>query len=58
MNAAEVIDNGDLVIRDNRIEEIGRRGQVTIPSGARTIDVTGKTIMPGLIDSLAHIWPA
>ena len=58
MNAAEVIDNGDIVIRDNRIEEIGRRGQVTIPSGARTIDVTGKTIMPGLIDIHAHIWPA
>jgi Tol biopolymer transport system component len=58
MNAAEVIDNGDIVIRDNRIEDIGRRGQVTIPSGARTIDVTGKTIMPGLIDIHAHIWPA
>jgi Tol biopolymer transport system component len=58
MNAAEVIDNGDIVIRDNRIEEVGRRGQITIPSGARTIDVTGKTIMPGLIDVHAHIWPA
>jgi hypothetical protein len=58
MNGAEVIENGDIVIRDNRIEAVGRRGQVTIPSGTRTIDVSGKTIMPGLVDVHAHIWPA
>jgi Tol biopolymer transport system component len=53
-----VIESGDIVIKDNRIEAVGRRGQVTIPSGARTIDVAGKTIMPGLVDVHAHIWPA
>jgi hypothetical protein len=63
MNAVEgspvgVIENGDVVVKDNRIEAVGRRGSVTIPSGARSIDVTGKTIMPGLIDVHAHIWPA
>ena len=58
MNGAEVIDNGDIVVTDNRIEDIGRRGQVRIPAGARTIDVAGKTIMPGLVDVHAHIWPA
>jgi hypothetical protein len=58
MNGAEVIENGDILIRDNRIEAVGRRGQVTIPSGTRTIDVSGKTIMPGLVDVHAHIWPA
>jgi Tol biopolymer transport system component len=54
----EPIENGEILIKDNRIEEIGRRGQIKVPSGARTIDVTGKTIMPGLIDVHAHIWPA
>ena len=39
MNGAEVIENGDIVVKDNRIEDLGRRGQVRIPSGARTIDV-------------------
>jgi len=58
MNGAEVIESGDILVRDNRIEEIGRRGQVKAPSGTRTIDVAGKTIMPGLIDVHAHIWPA
>jgi Tol biopolymer transport system component len=58
MKGDEVIENGDIVIKDNRIETVGRRGSVRIPASARTIDVSGKTIMPGLIDVHAHIWPA
>jgi Tol biopolymer transport system component len=58
MRGAEVIENADVVIRDNRIERIGRRGSANIPSGARVIDVSGKTIMPGIVDVHAHIWPA
>lgn len=58
MKANEVIDNADIVVTDNRIVAVGRRGQVKLPGGARTIDVTGKTIMPGLVDVHAHIWPA
>jgi Tol biopolymer transport system component len=58
MNGAEVIENGDILVRDNRIVEVGAKGKVQIPSGARTIDVAGKTIMPGLVDIHAHSWPA
>jgi Tol biopolymer transport system component len=58
MKGAEVIENGDVVIRDHRIEAVGRRGAVKIPAGAKTIDVSGKTIMPGIVDVHAHIWPA
>jgi Tol biopolymer transport system component len=58
MNGNQVIENADIIVKDNRIEEVGRRGQVKIPAGARTIDVAGKTIMPGLVDVHAHIWPA
>jgi len=58
MNGDEVIENADLVIRDNRIEAVDRRGQVTIPEGASEIDVTGKTIIPGFVDTHAHIRPA
>ena len=58
MNGNEVLENGDIVVKDNRIAEVGRRGQVSVPAGARTIDVAGKTIMPGLVDVHAHIWPA
>ncbi len=58
MNGTEVIETGDILVKDNRIEEIGPRGKVSAPSGTRTIDVTGKTIMPGLVDVHAHIWPS
>jgi imidazolonepropionase-like amidohydrolase/Tol biopolymer transport system component len=49
-----VIEDGDIVIVNNRIAAIGRSGEVTIPDGAATVDVSGKTIIPGLIDAHAH----
>ena len=58
MNGDEIIENADIVIVDNRIAAVGRRGQVDIPAGAREIDVSGKTILPGFVDTHAHMWPA
>ncbi|MEP7382363.1 MAG: hypothetical protein ABI910_11785, partial [Gemmatimonadota bacterium] len=58
MKGNEVIANGDVVIRDNRIVGVGPRGGVPIPPGARIIDVSGRTIMPGLVDIHAHTWMA
>jgi imidazolonepropionase-like amidohydrolase/Tol biopolymer transport system component len=58
MRGDEVIENGDLVVRDNRIVAVGAQGSVTIPPDAHTVDVAGKTIMPGLVDIHAHTWVA
>ena len=44
-----------MVLRDNRIEAVGRRGSVQIPNGAERIDVSGKTILPGYVDTHAHL---
>ncbi|MBC7893926.1 MAG: PD40 domain-containing protein, partial [Cytophagaceae bacterium] len=55
MKGDEVIANGDIVVRNNRIVGIGARGSVSIPSGARTIDVSGATIVPGYVDTHAHV---
>ena len=49
-----IIEDGVIVIQGNRIAAVGQRGQVTIPAGAATVDVTGKTIIPGLVDAHAH----
>ena len=57
MNGDEVIERGDIVITDNRIIAVGATGKVAIPSGANSIDVAGKTIMPGIVDVHAHMWP-
>jgi imidazolonepropionase-like amidohydrolase/Tol biopolymer transport system component len=55
MKGAEVIENADIVVTDNRITAIGKRGSVQIPKGAHVIDVSGKTIMPGFVDTHAHL---
>jgi len=57
MKGDEIIPSGDVVVTGNRIVAVGAQGSVTVPSGARIIDVAGKTIMPGLIDVHAHMWP-
>ena len=57
MNGDEVIDNADIVVEGNRIKAVGRRGSVQIPDGAERIDLRGKTIVPGFVDTHAHMWP-
>lgn len=49
-----VIERGTIVVKDNRIEAVGSADEVSIPAGAQTIDVSGKTIIPGIIDVHAH----
>ncbi|HUF71158.1 MAG TPA: amidohydrolase family protein, partial [Longimicrobiales bacterium] len=58
MRNDEVIENADIVITNNRISAVGARGSLTIPQGAHEIDVTGTTIVPGFVDTHAHMWPA
>ncbi|MHA6289525.1 amidohydrolase family protein [Maricaulis sp. CAU 1757] len=47
-----VIENGTILINGNRIEAIG--ADIAVPEGARTVDVSGHTIVPGFIDAHAH----
>jgi imidazolonepropionase-like amidohydrolase/cyclophilin family peptidyl-prolyl cis-trans isomerase len=44
-----------VVVDGQRIVATGRRGEVTVPPGARTIDATGKFIIPGLMDANVHL---
>ncbi len=43
-----------LIIEQRRIKVIGKKSEITIPEHAKVIDVSGKTIMPGLWDMHAH----
>jgi imidazolonepropionase-like amidohydrolase/Tol biopolymer transport system component len=54
MEGDEVIQNGVVVIEDNHIKTVGKRDEITIPKNAKVIDVSGKTIIPGIIDTHAH----
>ncbi|MFL6274907.1 MAG: amidohydrolase family protein [Blastocatellia bacterium] len=57
MKGDEIIERGDVVITDNRIAAVGPKGTLQVPAGAKVIDVTGKTIIPGFVDVHAHMWP-
>jgi imidazolonepropionase-like amidohydrolase len=49
------IEKGTLVVTDGKIVAVGASGAVKIPGGATTVDLAGKTVMPGLVDSHSHI---
>lgn len=53
MNGDEVIENGSILVDGNRIKAIGQN--IDIPSTATVMDVSGKTIMPGIVDVHAHL---
>ena len=56
MKGNEVIPQGDVLVTDNRVAAVGKRGSLTVPAGTRSISVAGKTIMPGFVDAHAHMW--
>jgi imidazolonepropionase-like amidohydrolase len=49
------IENGRIVIEGDLIASVGRAAQVGVPTGAETIDLSGRTVIPGLIDLHFHI---
>lgn len=52
--AGEAIEHGTVLIDGQKIKEVGPAG-MTLPEGTEVIDVTGKWVMPGLIDAHTHI---
>ena len=58
MRGDEIIENADVVVQGNRILGVGRRGSVAFPDFARIIEVPGTTIVPGFVDTHAHMRPS
>jgi Tol biopolymer transport system component/imidazolonepropionase-like amidohydrolase len=54
MRGDEVIADGTVLVQGDRITAVGPRAEVRVPAEARTIDVSGMTVIPGLIDVHAH----
>jgi len=52
---AEAISDGLMLVRDGRIQYVGERGDVPIPAGATVVNVDGRTIIPGLINTHGHV---
>ena len=45
-----------IVLRDGRIAQVGSAGSVKIPDGAKTMDMTGSTVIPGLVGMHDHLF--
>ena len=53
--AGPEIDKGTVVVHRGKIVAVGAAGEVSIPAGAQVRDMTGKVLMPGLVDTHSHI---
>ena len=51
-----MLTNAIVLVRGDRIADVGP--SVTIPADARVIDLSGATVLPGMIDAHVHVYPA
>jgi len=49
------IDNSAFVVADGRFTQVARRGELPAPTDVAHVDLSGKTVMPALVDAHAHI---
>ena len=55
MKGKEIIENGEILIRNSRIIEVGESGSIKVDSDVQKLDLSGKTIVPGFVDTHAHV---
>jgi imidazolonepropionase-like amidohydrolase len=49
------IERSAFVVTDGSIARVGKQGELQVPAGATRVDLTGKTVMPALIDAHSHL---
>lgn len=52
---SEFISNGVILVYDGRISQVGSEEEIVIPSGADVEDLSGRIIVPGLINTHGHV---
>jgi imidazolonepropionase len=56
MRELAIIEDGAVLVRDGRIDWVGPTSELpAVPAGAEVIDASGKTVLPGLVDSHTHL---
>ncbi len=54
MEGDKVLQDGVVLVEGNKIKAVGSKAEVSVPANAKVVDISGKTIMPGLFDAHAH----
>jgi imidazolonepropionase-like amidohydrolase len=49
------IENASFVVNGGRVTQVGRSADVRVPAGAARVSLTGKTVMPAIIDTHTHL---
>ncbi|MFT4736953.1 MAG: Tol biopolymer transport system component [Paraglaciecola sp.] len=57
MNGDEIFTSGDILIENTRIKAVGATGTLAVPDNTQVIALSGKTVIPGFVDTHAHMWP-
>ena len=54
-NESAPVADSAFIVENGRFTQVGRKGQLKIPAGAARVDLTGKTVMPAIIDAHKHV---
>ena len=54
-DGSDPIENGTFVVEDARLVQIGRSGDISVPEGAKQVELSGHTVIPALIDTHVHL---
>ncbi len=49
------VENSAFLVENSRITKVGKKGEVKAPSGAKRVDLSGKTVMPAIVDAHTHL---
>jgi imidazolonepropionase-like amidohydrolase len=49
------VENAAFLVERGRFAQVGRKGEIQAPRGAVRVDLTGKTVIPALVDAHSHI---
>lgn len=52
---ATPLENSVIIVSEGRIQAVGTEGEIDVPAGATRVDLSGRTVIPGLINSHGHV---